>query len=41
LLAAVVRYVRDNRRIGPASTWLLIAIIFSVVSVWLWFGGHG
>ena len=42
LLAAAVRYVRDNRRVGPASrTWLLIAIIFSLVSLWLWFGGHG
>jgi hypothetical protein len=42
LLSAVVRYVRDNGRLGPASrTWLLIAIIFMAVSAWLWFSGHG
>jgi hypothetical protein len=42
LLFAGFRYVRDGRRIGPASrTWLLIAAIFSIVSAWLWLGGHG
>jgi hypothetical protein len=42
LLAAAIRYMRDDRRIGAASrTWLLIAAIFGVVSAWLWLGGHG
>ena len=36
LLAAVARYVRDDRRIGPASkAWLLIAVC-SLILVGLW-----
>jgi hypothetical protein len=45
LLAALVRLVRDGFKLGPASrTWLLIAVIFGVVSGWLWYqwsGGWG
>jgi hypothetical protein len=42
LLAAAARYLRDGRRIGPASrTWLLIAAIFAIVSAWLWWRGRG
>jgi hypothetical protein len=41
LLATLIRLARDSGRIGPASrTWLIVAIIFAVVSAWLWTGGH-
>jgi len=41
VLAALLRLVHDKGRIGPASgTWLIVAIIFAVVSAWLWNGGH-
>jgi hypothetical protein len=31
------RLARDAGRFGPASkTWLLVGVIFAVVSVWLW-----
>jgi hypothetical protein len=40
LLAAVIRLVRNSGHIGPASkTWLLVAVIFAVVSAWLWIQG--
>jgi len=40
LLAALFRIVRDGGRIRSASrTWLLIAIIFTAVSAWLWING--
>jgi hypothetical protein len=33
-----LRVVRAGGRIDPASrTWLLIAVIFGAVSLWLWF----
>jgi len=32
-----LRVARESGRIDPAArTWLLIGVIFSVVSVWLW-----
>ena len=32
-----LRVLRSGGRIDPASrTWLLIAVIFGAVSVWLW-----
>jgi hypothetical protein len=41
LLAALIRLIRDSGRIGPASkTWLLVAVIFAVVSAWLWIQGR-
>ena len=37
LVLGGVRVVREGGRIDPAArTWLLIALIFSVVSAWLW-----
>jgi hypothetical protein len=37
LVFAALRVMRAGGRIDPASrTWLLIAVIFSAVSVWLW-----
>lgn len=42
LLAALTRLVRNGGNIEPANrTWLIVAIIFAVVSAWLWTGGHG
>jgi hypothetical protein len=36
---ALFRIARSAAQIDPAArTWLLIAIIFSAVSAWLWFG---
>lgn len=37
LIAAAQRWVRDGRRLKPASrTWLTVALIFGAVSLWLW-----
>ena len=37
LILAVTRIVRDGGRLGPAArTWLLIALIFAVVTAWQW-----
>jgi len=37
LVLGGVRVLREGGRIDPAArTWLLIALIFSAVSVWLW-----
>jgi hypothetical protein len=39
LVFAVVRIARDDGKFGPASrTWLIIALIFGAVSLWLWTG---
>jgi hypothetical protein len=39
LVSAVVRIARDDGKLGPASrTWLIIALIFGAVSLWLWTG---
>lgn len=36
LTAAVVRFLRDGRRLGPASrTWLIVGAMFGAVSWWL------
>lgn len=33
------RMARDGGRVGPAvRAWLIIAVVFSAVSAWLWFG---
>lgn len=41
LVIAGQRLVRDRGRIGPASrTWLIVAVVFALVSAWLWTGGH-
>jgi hypothetical protein len=41
LVAALWRRARDGGRIGPAAkTWLIVAVLFGAVSVWLWMGGH-
>jgi hypothetical protein len=38
LLLALGRIVKDGGRVGPASrTWLIIAIVFGAVSLWLQF----
>jgi D-alanyl-lipoteichoic acid acyltransferase DltB (MBOAT superfamily) len=38
LLAALWRLSRDGFKFGPASrTWLTIAVLFGVVSGWLFF----
>lgn len=38
LLLAVARLARDGGRLGPASrTWLIVAGLFGLVSLWLWF----
>ena len=40
LAAALWRISREGFKLGPASrTWLLIALIFGVVSGWLWWSG--
>lgn len=41
-LLSLGRIVRDGGRVGPAArSWLIIAVVFSAVSAWLWFGvGH-
>ncbi len=37
LTAAIIRLTRDRGTLQPQSrAWLLIAIIFTLVSVWLW-----
>jgi hypothetical protein len=37
LAAGAVRLLRDRGRLVPASkTWLMIGVIFSIVSIWLW-----
>lgn len=42
LVLALGRIAKDGGRIGPASrTWLIVAIVFAAVSVWLWMGAHG
>jgi len=39
LIAVAVRTVRDQGALHPQSrAWLLIGVIFSAVSAWLWFG---
>jgi hypothetical protein len=39
LILATVRIARNAARVDPAArTWLLIAVIFGAVSVWLWIG---
>ena len=41
LVLAQVRIAKDGGRIGPASrAWLIVAIVFAVVSAWLFTGGH-
>jgi hypothetical protein len=38
LSAAAIRLLRTRNRADPAArTWLIIAVIFAVVSGWLWF----
>jgi len=38
-LLVVGRIARDGGRVGPAArSWLIIAVVFSAVSAWLWFG---
>ncbi|MDM0044969.1 hypothetical protein QTH91_10770 [Variovorax dokdonensis] len=40
LAASVWRMSRENFKPGPASrTWLLVAVIFGLVSGWLWWSG--
>lgn len=42
LLTALWRLSRDGFKLGPAArTWLLIALLFGVVSGWLWWSGAG
>ena len=42
LLLAVGRIAKDQGRIGPAGrTWLIVALVFAAVSLWLWTGGQG
>ena len=37
LAAALWRLARDGFKLAPSSrTWLLVALIFSAVSAWLW-----
>jgi hypothetical protein len=37
LIVAGIRLAKDGWKIGPASkTWLLIGVIFTVVSAWTW-----
>jgi DMSO reductase anchor subunit len=39
-LLTVIRMIKD-RGFGPGSrSWLLIAVIFGIVSAWLFFGVH-
>lgn len=41
VVLAAQRMVRDGGRIGPASrTWFIVAVVFGLVSAWLWTGGH-
>ena len=41
LILGLGRFMRDGR-IGPASrTWLIVAVVFGLVSAWLWTGGRG
>jgi hypothetical protein len=40
LLAAAVRFARDGGRSHPQSrTWLMVAVIFGIVSGWLFARG--
>jgi hypothetical protein len=40
LLAGLWRASSDGFTLGPAArTWLIIAITFGAVSIWLWFNG--
>lgn len=42
LVLALARIARDGGRIGPASrTWLIVAVVFAAVSIWLFIGGPG
>jgi hypothetical protein len=42
LVLALARIAKEGGRIGAASrTWLIVAIVFAMVSVWLFVGGHG
>jgi hypothetical protein len=37
LIAAMIRLTRDRGTLHPQSrAWLLIAVIFTLVSAWLW-----
>lgn len=37
LAAALWRLARDGFKLEPASrTWLMVAVIFTAVSAWLW-----
>lgn len=37
LVFAAIRLARDHWHIGPASrTWLIVACVFLLVSLWLW-----
>jgi hypothetical protein len=38
--AAMIRLARDHGTLPPQSrAWLLIAVIFALVSAWLWWRG--
>jgi hypothetical protein len=40
LVLAATRIARNAGRIDPAArTWLIVAILFGAVSIWLWVGG--
>lgn len=42
LAAALWRLSRDGFKLAPASrTWLMVALIFSAVSAWLWWNDAG
>ena len=42
LAAALWRLARDGFKLAPSSrTWLMVALIFSAVSGWLWWSDMG
>lgn len=41
LLLAAWRTVQARRLVPQARTWWIVGGVFSLVSLWLWFGQHG
>jgi len=42
LAAALWRLARDGFKLAPASrTWLIVALVFTAVSTWLWWTEAG
>jgi len=39
LVLGFVRLLREKRMVPAARTWLILGVIFGIVSSWSWFNG--